>query len=291
MTEVFGCETSYWSCPTHTHTQEMRVPRSICARVFTESECLEPWAWKKWLSRDSGAPLALFWTPCSPNTSTANRCKEESKLVPRWLPPRQSTDAKSIWFMAWLLWRWHGAHGGHGGDGGDGLRCHHYHHCEWCAAASFVNVVPWGPWNTFREVRVSLLAFSHLPSPFAEPWFRCSRIHPHPNLALGFLNAPESQPEIRPNSKMRPGFTTFSHVKKIKKRPRCLKNLEDMHALKPCVQRSNESHFCHLAQTPNMYFPHVEAQKMLYNYHCCNLRVSRVRLSKTVTLFGASLPS
>ena len=54
-----------------------------------------------------------------------------------------------------------------------------------------------------------------------------------------------------------------------------------MHALKPCVQRSNESHFCHLAQTSNMYFPHVEAQKMLYNYHCCNLHVSRVRLSNS----------
>lgn len=225
-------------------------------------------------------------------------------FVPRWLPPFQSrTDSKSIWSTAWPWWRWwqwpwcswcswwwwwwrslHWCF----------CRCHHYHHCDWCAAVSFVNVVPWGPWNTFG---VNLLASSHLTSPFAVPWFRSSRIRPHPNLALGFLNSPESQPKIGPIpisvlDKNAPGFfTVFSHITKLKNVHRVAWKTSKTCMFWKIAFKIVKNHiFCNLAQAPNMCFPHVKAQKMLIA-NCCNLLVSRARLSKTLPLFGASLPS
>ena len=160
------------------------VARCVCVCVYVcvhRIRVLEPWIWKKmfvpWFC--PGASLALFLTPCSPNTSTANRCKVESKFVhvcskvtspvsiPYWLEIYMIYSVAMVAVVAVamvlmvlmvvmvvtvssLVF----------------CRCHHYHHCDWCAAVSFVNVVPWGPWNTFG---VNLLASSHLTSPLLYP--------------------------------------------------------------------------------------------------------------------------
>ena len=251
--------------------------------------------------------LSSILTPCSPNTSTANRCKVESKFVhvcskvtspvsiPYWL------EIYMIYSVAMVA----------------------------VVAVAMVLMVL----MVVMVVTVSSLVFLSLPSlsslwlvcgcffrqccalralkyirgqsscllapylPFAVPWFRSSRIRPHPNLALGFLNSPESQPKIGPIpisvlDKNAPGFfTVFSHITKLKNVHRVAWKTSKTCMFWKIAFKIVKNHiFCNLAQAPNMCFPHVKAQKMLIA-NCCNLLVSRARLSKTLPLFGASLPS